>query len=386
VSSNQRLDQAIDKHAQFYSDTADEYDMYLKGNYDKNYRERRSQWNEHYEHMRAEFNAHIMSMADLGIPRKDMGLAIVGPGMKPIGRELGNTAVRGVLPEVKDLVVIDFSTEVVRNAMEQIREKVKGVDSMYGMQFDLTKGLSSAYDRMIAERLKNIETEKDFYEMAKEFDDLSPEALSILLADHLGMIWEEKADEGSQPVPDVLIGGKINEENTLSLSSNGEPVPIHTWFMPMVLAGMGAAAEHRIWDQFETVTSDVNRGAEKNTEETVENRITAIQRVYNLIARFNTIVATRSINKILDDNPESRILAVSDVSTVLHKKGTGALPRLNLDTIRTDLSKNNITMITADTDWQWPDEPDHHHGVNAFTFYRRKQSTSPTEVPDMQNG
>lgn len=377
----QFLDQAIDPHARFYSATADDYDAYLKGDYDTNYRERREQWDEHYEHMRAGFNTHIMSVIERGIPRNEMGLAIVGPGMAPVGRELGNTAATGVLPHLKELVVVDFSTEVVRSAMEQIRTEVKDVGNMYGMQFDLTDGFSTAYDRMITERLQKVEDEQGFYDMAEELDDLSLDELRKLLSDTLGQIEDEKTSEGTRPMPDVLIGGKLNKERSLSLTTKDEEVKIDTWFMPMVLAGMGAAAEHRIWDEFETVTSDTERGAKPDSEQTQEDRITAIQRIYNLISRFNTIVATKSVRDILKDNPESRIFAISDVSTVLRRSGVGVLPRLNLERMRRDLAKNKygdtsapITMISPDTDWQWPDEPDHHHGVNAFTFYRRKPS------------
>ncbi len=379
------LDQAIDPHAQFAQVTAEQYDAYLSNDYQQNFEQRKKEWMKHYRAMEKEFIEHIFTQTERDIDRKDMGIAIVGPGNSPVGREFQDISVDTVLSEVRHLVVADFSSGVVRRAMENIHDNVSDLRRMYGMQFDLTDGYSTAYDRMIEERMHKVHTERDFYEMAEEFDNMPLADLYEMLNTTLNRIEQENADAGKFPLPDVLIGGKINETRSLSLTSEGEPVDIHTWYLPMVLAGMGAAAEHRIWENFSIVTCDEERGAEPlSNPETIENRITAMQRIYNLISRFNTIVATKAVRDILQDNPTSHVLAISDTETVMKDKKLGSFPRLNVNTMRNDLLNNKygddsapIAMLTKPGGpWKWADEEDHGHIVNVFEFYRRGTQSS----------
>ena len=373
------LDQAIDPHAKFAQVTADQYDSYLRGEYDQNYNDRKPQWDEHYRNIERTFVDHILSQTERGIRRSDMGIAVVGPGFYPIGKEFGDIATNTVLQDLGRLVMVDFSAEVVRRSMENVRENVDELDLLYGMQFDLTDVYSTAYDRFISDRINSVHTEKDFYDMADEFDSLGRDDLRKRLNEVLGMVEQEKVEAEHYPLPDVLIGGQINQYRSLALTSKGTPVDIHTWFMPMVLAGMGAAAEHRIWEHFHTITSDIERGAEIDCDQTKENRLIAKQKIYRLISQFNSIVATKAVRDILKYNPDSRVLAVTDTTTVLRgrEKG-GTFPRLDMHQMQVDLENtmydsvhSPINMITLPSRWRWKDEPDHGHDIAVVEFYRR---------------
>lgn len=374
-----RLDQAIDPNMSLFNQASNDYFEYLKGEYNYNFTQMH-EWRNHFEHMRAEFNGAIMNMIESGVSREDMNIAILGPGMKPVGRDFGLTAQNHILPKIKNLVVVDFAAQVIQSAIDQIRDKVQITydgekNSILGMQFDITDGLSTAYTRLIKDELASVETEHDMYDFAKKMDQMTIENLQDVLVDYFADITLEKEAEGIgknvlASLPPDLVGGEINKKRTLSLSVDKEPLPVHCWYLPMVIAGTGAAAEHIIWDRVYEVT-ELNKSVENpDSEETRTDRQVMIANIHHLISNYNTIVAHKAITDILKDNPDTRVLAISDTSTVFGKDSDfGRHDRLDVPALRTALSREGIVMKTPDSDWKWKDEPEHYHGVNAFTCF-----------------
>lgn len=383
LPKNSTLDQSIDFSARMYSSTADQYADYLRGEYEENYNDSTLSWDKHFENARANFNGLIMDLLNKGTKFSEMNIAIVGPGLRPVGRELGNTAATKILPRARSLVVADFLPYAVQESATQISSEVNMRNTpILPMIIDITDGFSTAYRKMITGDMQNVDNEEQLCEVAKKYDAMDVAQLDERLTQILAEInydTFESPEIAHSIYPEVFQGGGLNmqkERYQLSVN-NGDPLPLHAIYLPMVIAGTGAAAEHAIWETYLTVTSDTERGAKPETEETIADREVMIRQFYNLITRYNTMTASRAIGQMLADNPQATLLAISDVSTVLYQYDIGVVPRLNPTDLRDSLRKIGVSMKQDGLDWEWHDEPEHYHGVNAFTFSKAQKSPQP---------
>ena len=383
-----QLNEGIEKTSLMILETADSYRGYLAGEYEGNYEKRQSNWDEHYEQMRTAYRGHLFNITGKGVPLSDMNIAILGPGLRPVGRDLGMTEQKVILPEVNAVVIADFSAQVVHEARNHIAANVnmRGTP-LFPMQIDVTDCYSTVYSNLISARLDHINDEDQLSEVAYELGQWTIEDLQAELKkgiDELLYHAVENADElrGAMAIPDCFKGCGINPMHSFELTTgpDREELPISSWYLPMVLAGTGAAAEHTIWESFDRVTSDPQRGARPNVPETMDARRAMYRDFYQLIANYNTIVATKAVEDILTGNPEAHVLATSDVNTCVYANRTGVLDRLHVGRLQRDLARRDIEMTRLVNEWEWHDEATHHHGVAAFQFRKvgkKKNGSSP---------
>ena len=78
-----------------YQPTARNYDSYLTGEYETNYRERQVHWDYHYGEMRTVFMDQVCNVLENGFERSHMNVGILGPGMNPIGKDISETLLHG---------------------------------------------------------------------------------------------------------------------------------------------------------------------------------------------------------------------------------------------------------------------------------------------------
>ncbi|MBM3231717.1 hypothetical protein FJZ28_05365, partial [Candidatus Peregrinibacteria bacterium] len=274
MPNRRQLNQALEKSTLMILGTADEYKNYLDHEYESNYIARKANWDRHYEEMRTAYRGHLFSVTGRGMPLKDMNIAILGPGLRPVGRDLGLTEQRVVLPEVNSVVIGDFSAWVVSEAYKQLHDEVnlRGTP-VYPMQIDLTDMGSTAYSNMIRRLLDPLQDEDALEDVSKQLGSLTIDQLQMALDNERVQMVEKSVkiiDElrGRMAVPECFREGGINQYHSFALSvgPQREPLPIHSWYIPMVLAGTGAAAEHKIWETFDAVTCDPNRGARVDSE------------------------------------------------------------------------------------------------------------------------
>lgn len=383
-----QLNQAIEKSTLVTRDTADSYVDYLGGEYDRNYRERKTHWDKHYEEMRTAYRGHLYGITGRGIPLKDMNIAIVGPGIDPLGRDLGLTEQKVILPSARTTVIADFSEWVVQEAHRKISEQVhlRG-KPLLPMQIDLTDCISTVYARMIRELLQTVEDEDHLAAIAHDVAQWDIPVLRQKLEEGYnalsdGFSIENMHElEGKMVIPDCFRGGGINSYHSLKLTvgPDHEPLPVQSWYLPMVLAGTGAAAEHYIWDTFERVTSDPHRGARPESDKTTKGRLMMMRDFHYLIANYNTIVARKAVYDILNDNPESTVLAVTDVNTHLNSYDETGVDRLHVSQLEKDLARLGVEMTRLGNTWNWHDEAEHYHGIASLEF-RRMASTDAEKV------
>lgn len=378
------LAQGIDKECKLYEHTADGYAHYLRGAYKRNSEALPAEWDSHFAQTRTELRRGIARVLP-NVPLDEMNMAIVGPGLKPIGRDFGLTEEKVYLPEMNSLVVADFSPEVVDVAINDIRSVTQEHTRLYPMQIDLTEGLSTAWAMLIERELTDIKTEDQLIEVAKNLDEMGAQKLRSELGRIIGtLVYDRVGSPNDLVLPEPFRGCGINEDHSYKLSlTNGERLYVHLWYLPMVIAGTGAAAEALIWETYANVVfaSDNDLGPPKDGDERDEARKDMVKRFYKVIARFNNMAAEKSISNILADNPESMVLAVSDVTTTLKKpKKMGALYRLNVPELAAALDDDgiNLEQVGGDTNWTWKDEPGepgqdegHQHGVNSFIATRK---------------
>lgn len=367
TEEHQYLDQAIDSSARIYGDTAQDYALYLGGEYATNREKSHDRWQNHYENVRAEIVGHVM---DLGIPRRNMNMAIIGPGLSPIGAEIGLTEERKIIQKVRQVVVADFSPTVVDKAIEQMKRRIPREKSFLPMLIDVTDGLSTAYRRLSLEAMQNVETEDQLMEASAKLAAMNIEKLRTTLIELLTDVdceQIESLDFAHSAYPEIFyFGGLNNTRERYKLSINGgDELPLHSIIMPLVIAGTGAAAEHEIWTKYKDVlASDAEKPASRLDD--------FVRNIYKLITRYNTLAASKSIGDILDDNPEAQLLAITDISTAHYHGDLGVMNRLDLEQLSELLDKKDILLKRPRVGWEWHDQPDeHYHQVEALLCKKR---------------
>lgn len=352
------LDQAQDPLAGFYKKTVEAYDAYQVGDYQKNF-ERLGLWEKHYEHMRTRFADFMLHKIEGGAKRNRAAIAIVGPGVDPARRDFDKRIVDDYFSRFRSIVLVDFSVKTIRAAIKSLVDSGVSPDNILGMQYDITDGFSTVYDQYIQEQLVRAVSEEELSRATERFSSLSMKEL------------DERLKDERQKWNGVFCGideipGKLNAQRSLKLTVDGEELPLDFVSYQMVLAGTGAASEGRIWEKF----AELTRGDEEPSEAVLEDRRKMVERIHGMVSRYNTAVAFRSVRKFLQENPQAKLLAISDVSTIHEEPRFGALPRLNESALKGALTRANIVTTIPDVEWRWKDEPGHGHGVKAYEFHR----------------
>ena len=370
-----QLDYPIDPLTIAHKNVAENYATYLSTTYEQNAINRQEQWRHHFDQMHARYNDHIMTVLETGVPRSEMNIGIIGPGNKPSKRDFGETGVQAILPQVDKIVCADFSSTVIANAIEDL-QGIRGIasNSIFPLMYDFTTGLSTGYHRFIQNNFSDISTFSQLSDVTQRIDQIDIEDFKDMIIECLAGVDLELLDQEDTKFTslEATVHGNRNDTRTLQLTTNNEPIDMHSWFLPMVIAGTGAASEGDVWQAFiDTIDS------EESTENAYEKRAEVLGRIHDMIAKYNTLAATEIIATILQDNPTSSVLAVTDVDTTHDAyRSEGALPRLFSEHMRKRLKELGILMKTACENWKWKDEPSHHHGVKAFTFTKAQSKLS----------
>lgn len=367
------LDQARDRTAFFFESTAHQYEDYLEDEYSQNKTKHPIEWENHYRQMRKAFIASVLYlMQEKGMKQKDMNVGIVGPGFDPVTCELDEHVCDFHLSEFRSIVVIDFSQRIVRSAMDALIKAEVPSEKIFGMQFDITNGLSTIYNKHLAEGLSGVEDEEQLFRFTEQFENFNIDLLR-------GRLLEEQKRAESQsvkPITETLIGGGVNDRRTMKLTVDGEALPLHLVSYPMVFAGTGAAAEDRFWTTYKEAMShsEYQRSDEKGVDDAIlASRREMFERVFNLIATFNTDITVKALRRVLEDNPDAMVTAVTDISTIC-KEPRDTFPRLNVNELQTQLAcpsdTDGVQIRTSIPrgEWTWADEPEHSHGIKGFEF------------------
>ena len=368
------FDQARDPLAHVYLGSARNYDTYLRGEYGHNYMERRGEWDSHYHELRRAFEEAVSYVQDHGVPRKHMNIAIIGPGFNPVGKDIDSDIIRQDLQQIKTLVLMDFSTAVIRSALDDLMQQKVPHEKMLGMQFDVTNGLSTAYYSYIMQKFQAVQTEEQMSRVTEEIEKVEMEELAQILA------RIEMNPDLARNKPDYLLEGGENDSRQLNLTlDHGEKkLPIHLWFAPMVTNGTGANAEDIIWETYKSVTADETDGI-SDSGEFFPDRQKMFRRIFKLISGYNDQVNRMFITRLLSDNPDSVLFTVNDISTQFANE-VGTLPRIT-NKLSDDLEVHNIHMRVDDKhSWVWKDEPEHSHEVKVIRFLKSKETAK--EVGD----
>lgn len=356
------LDQAIDPMARLFNHSALKYDAYLESTYGHNAHQRVQQWQDHFHEMHKRTTGFLWNYTETRKKRKDTHMVLVGPGFQPTVTDFGQNLQETYLRHVGTLTVLDYSTQVVSAAMRDVQQNTRNhAGRLFGMQFDITNGFSTAYSALLQKSFGASYDFASFQHEAKQLADLSIEELQKRLSNELSDLSLAllSKDEEVTKSPIELIAGGVNGRRSLHLTVNSEYIQPDIFYMPMVIAGTGAAAEREyIWSRFEDMSDSgvVTSDAEK--QEFYAN-------IHQLIANYNTIIAVIAFRKILSDNPEASIFAVSDNSTVMHNNDA-THPRLHTEELRKLLRTANISFVTTGKNWYWHDEPTHCHGVGSY--------------------
>lgn len=381
------LDQARDPYARYFAQTASTYDAYQLNEYDEHYRTRQDFWRPHYSEMQDAFVEHTMHVleSDVRKTRSAINLAIIGPGLDPMNRDFNHTVLRTCLQKVSHIVVIDFSSLVTRTAMRSLIQSDIPERRVFGMQYDITNGLSTAYQHFIHETLQHVTNENELERATIAFEQMTIEELDRRVLEELQQLGAEKEDPLLPgDVTDEPPPGGMNRGRSLSLSMKKVKLPLDVVSLQMVLAATGAAAEAEIWSRYQEITSSTpDRGARPPGKETEDTRYKMFERIHRMIARFNTATAERIIHQILQDNEDAKVLAITDISTHYEAEAlrTG-LPRLDVDELRDKLAQGDITVRVTSSGWDWRDEPDHYHHVVAIEADRKNGSGVSGKAPE----
>ena len=206
------FDQARDPLAHVYLGSARNYDTYLRGEYGHNYMERRGEWDSHYHELRRAFEEAVSYVQDHGVPRKHMNIAIIGPGFNPVGKDIDSDIIRQDLQQIKTLVLMDFSTAVIRSALDDLMQHKVPHEKMLGMQFDVTNGLSTAYYSYIMQKFQAVQTEEQMSRVTEEIEKVEMEELAQILA------RIEMNPDLARNKPDYLLEGGENDSRQLNLT------------------------------------------------------------------------------------------------------------------------------------------------------------------------
>lgn len=364
-----RIDQALDGYYSEIQPAAESYDGYLQGEYEDHYLEDglHPQWNEHYRQMRRAFRQFLAQkvQAPDGMPLRDLNVGIVGPGMAPVGRDFDDVIIDDYLSQVNAVVVIDISTRVVHKALCDLFEAGVPVEKLYGVQFDMTSRWSTFYEQCIRKWFGNVETAEHFAECTQIMRDFSISDLDQQIC------FQE---DSIKHKPTYYLEGGINENRTLALTIDGNPLPLHAVSLQMCAAGTGAAAEDLIKERYHEMVHRCGGSVEEERELPGISKA-VFENMHSMIMQYNTQTTHDFIVRLFRGNPEASVLAITDINTWYKKPKFGQLLRLDQQKLKTDLKERGIEATITDG-WQWHDSKHHFHDINTIEFNKDDRGLS----------
>src|SRR3989344_4121015 len=214
--SNHHLDQAVDHYAFLIDPTAKEYEAYLEGEYKHNMKERWASWKDHYLRMREAFRDCLMTVIEeRNLYRRDMNVAIIGPGFSPIGHDFGEDDVGPILRRLNSIVLCDISQRVCTSARDEFIAAAVPPPMIHAMQYDITNGLSTVCKQVIGAKLAGIGTEEKLSAFTDHLEGLEVGELENQILDETAKIPHIRR-------PSLLEGGE-NVERTWKLTVEGKP-------------------------------------------------------------------------------------------------------------------------------------------------------------------
>jgi hypothetical protein len=355
-----QLRRARDPLAHAFAPTAEEYVQFMEtGEYALNHELNAIYWASHYENVRMEVR-DVLDSPHLEEKRskRELTIALFGLGLDPIGNDLDDKLLTDLQNDAKFVVVSDFSAEVIQRNIDQIRESC-GLEAC-GFQFDITNGLSTMYRLRILELFKKCRTSSNVVTAARGMKNLKIGYIRHDLFKYLDRL-EAEYDE-----PDPVLGNEYNQSRSLTFTIGEQDHPADIAFVPMVLAGTGAAAETQAWNTFERHLRGLKRKKKVNQ---------VVRDMQAGIATVNTHVAASFVSRFLACNPQAIIVAPTDVDTVHERFGMRKpVPRIHIDELRDVLQKRDIVMPKRFKDWEWIDDVRHYHHVQGLRFMSRKMA------------
>ena len=358
------LDQAHDRMAFFFEDTASKYDSYQRGEYLTNRVKHAESWNNHYDHMRQELLRGIKTVIEeRDVKRSELNMAIVGSGFNPVECELDKRFIAEQLEDFRSIVLIDFSQTVLAEAAQNLEAAGIPKGRILKMQYDITNGMSTVYEKFIQQMMEK--TAMTSMWGLNELNLVAEQIAQVSIDDLRSRLAREKelAEQQSvRPMTQSLIGGGENKDRTLALSVEGEPLSLDLIAYQMVLAGTGASAEDLFWSTYNEALQRVGE-----TSAPTEQQRQIFERIFTLISRFNTEISITSIRDMLRDNPNAYVTAVTDFSTI-SKTQDHTFERLDRKTMESGLRRDQIHTYAPTDPWVWNDEAEHGHEVRNLIF------------------
>ncbi len=377
-----QLDQNRDPRSPLYARSADAYDEYQQHEYDTNYRTRRPQWERHYARMRTAteiFLAQYVESEKHNKARKDMVMAIVGPGLDPGVRDYDPRLVEAFLAQLRSIVLIDFSVDTNRAACQSLL--ARGVESqrIQEVQFDITQGMGTLYEDLLREKIGSANSEEEVARVAGELEQM--DVVGELKSRYADMLVALNEAGPLSPSAQARAKALFASEHTLRLTSKGRDVPLDVISLNMVLAGTGVTGEALFWERYYAAVAQTDVSGREPADEVMERRRKTLSDFHDVITRYNTEIASEIIQLLLNTNPypDTRILAMTDITT-RHGDETGSLQRLDLAELRQTLKICGVEVSLSNPieNWEWADEPEHSHAVAAFTA---KRAAPPNGLP-----
>ncbi len=358
------VDAPIDPIAVFFQDTADAYDDYLhEGAWGKNMQLYAAQWAQHYKWMDSIIANRILEVSEMtGRPLGKMNLGLAGPGFKPVGHDISEHTATVILNRLHRIIVIDFSLQAVRSAVKDLIQAGVHPDRVFGMQFDLTRGLRTMFRTHIDTLLQNVETEQQFCDVAtNEFPKVTVDELQ----QQLGSALIEIADNPRSMVGEV-VGAKSAGDLRIKVNQ-GEEVPLHLTVLPMVIAGTNAATESHLYERWHEATSDEARAARSPSARREHDRHSVYRHIHQMVAQNNSEIGARIVSRfikdnITPDNPQPVVCALTDIATSFNDPPYGLMPRLHPDVFEWRVGEMG-GMSTMRHPHTFKEAPDHDHIV-----------------------
>lgn len=376
-----RLDQAADPLAPFYQQTATEYDAYQKMLYKENFERFRAGWERHYADMRRVTLSQLWDFTEMHAGgRGGTNMALMGPGFDVVNRDLNPLMVSTCISQLRSIIVIDFSVEVIRDALQCLLNANVDREKVHGIQYDITGGLSTVYAQWWDEQVRGVSTEED---LARVMDQLSETDVVGELQGRLVDAITQARDGRLLTLETLPPNGSSNTNRSLRLTSQHEEVPLDYVQTNMVMAGTGQTGEAKFFRKFqEAATSTDGLRGRPPSEEILSGRRQTLEDAYRIMSGYNTHILVIGTEQILRDNPGAEVHHVTDVSTVYKdpRLKVGSLSRLDINDAKRKLRSLGINLNDI-TSWKWPDEADHSHSVHSMSAfsYRRKRVEDPSQ-------
>lgn len=341
--------------------TVSAYDTYLHDVYEPNADRRRKEHDDHYDCMKDRLGTWLEeSVADGNLPStSETNFAFVG--LMSASQEL-DRAIIGRLQKFRSIVLIDFSTKVLRRAAESLMEKGISGQKLFTMQFDITNGLSTVLDEWIREKLIACPDGED--EFHRLVEDLEHQAVNGTMIGDLMDRFEKKKSEmggGAASIGSDYLPGGENTDRKLQLSIGGVQLQLHGASYQMVTGATAVPTKDYVLDRFEEQIAERSRsGASFISEADVAARKLTVERIYEVFAAFNTHVTQRTVTQMIDDNGgKTRALLLTDYGTLWTRPKCGEMPQLHIkgpSGLKAGFHQTGKELVETSQVWHWQDQ------------------------------